>query len=278
MSEATSEPLDLRAVVRRALGALEASPPDTYPTTSDLTIDEELALHSIGWEPVELVSGVSIVSIPLGWWNWGQGEITAASEAHRHAFANAVARLHREAARAGGHGVVGVRVESVVRPTHVEVALVGSAVRPVGAGARPEAEVFLSDLSGRDFTLLSVAGWETVGLAVGSSFVFAPRRSMGAVLGQQTQNVELTNFTEAMYAARETAMTRMQDAALALSGTGVVGVSVEEGPMSFASHAVGFVAIGTVVRPGTSGHQRVSPITVVPLDDASVAFDARALE
>ncbi len=278
MSAPSPEPVDLKAVVRRAVAALDGTPSDTYPTTSDLTIDEELALHSIGWEPVELVSGVSIVSIPLGWWNWGQGEITAASEAHRHAFANAVTRLHREAARAGGHGVVGVRVEAVVRPTHVEVALVGSAVRPVGAGARPEAEVFLSDLSGRDFTLLSVAGWETVGLAVGSSFVFAPRRSVGTVLGQQTQNVELTNFTEAIYAARETAMARMQDAALALGATGVVGVSIDEGPMSFASHAVGFVAIGTVVRPGPSGHQRVAPMTVVPLDDAVVAFEAHALE
>lgn len=274
----TPPPLDLKAVVRDAVANLSASPAGSYPTTSDLSIDEELALHSIGWEPVELVSGVSIVSIPLGWWNWGQGEITAAAEAHRHAVANAVARLHREAARAGGHGVVGVRVERAVRPTHVEVALVGSAVRPVGAGARPEGEVFLSDLSGRDFTLLSVAGWETVGLAVGASFVFAPRRSVGAVLGQQTQNVELTNYTEAMYAARETAMTRMQDAALALKGTGVVGVTIDEGPMSFASHAVGFVAIGTVVRAGPSGHQRVAPITVVPLDDAVVAFDARALD
>ena len=272
------EPLDLRAVVRGAVAALATGPAPSTATTSDLSIDEELALHSIGWEPVELVSGVSIVSIPLGWWNWGQGEITAAAQAHRHAFANAIARLHREAARAGGHGVVGVRVEGAVRPTHVEVALVGSAVRPVGAPARPEAEVFLSDLSGRDFALLSLAGWETVGLAVGASFVFAPRRSVGAVLGQQTQNVELTNFTEAMYAARETAMTRMQDAALALKGTGVVGVSIDEGPMSFASHAVGFVVIGTVVRAGPSGHQRVAPITVVPLDDAVVAFDARTLE
>ena len=33
-------------------------------TTSDLSIDEELVLHTIGWEPVELVSGVAITSVP----------------------------------------------------------------------------------------------------------------------------------------------------------------------------------------------------------------------
>ena len=59
--------------------------------------------------------------------------------------------------------------------------------------------------------MLMIAGWEPLGLATGASFVFAPRRSMGAVVQQQTQNVELTNFTEAMYAAREAAMQRMQD-------------------------------------------------------------------
>ena len=34
---------------------------------------------------------------------------------------------------------------------------------------------------------------------------------------QSGQNVELTNFTEAMYAAREAAMERMQASALALA-------------------------------------------------------------
>ena len=271
------EPLDLRAVVRGAVAALATGPAPSTATTSDLSIDEELALHSIGWEPVELVSGVSLVSIPVGWWNWGQGEITAADEAHRHAVAHAIARLHREAARAGGHGVVGVRIERAVHPTHVEVALVGSAVRPVGAPARPEDEVFLSDLSGRDFTLLSMAGWETVGLCVGASFVFAPRRSVGAVLGQQTQNVELTNFTEAMYAAREAAMGRMQGAARAAGGSGVVGVSVTEGPMRISGHAIRFLAWGTIVALHADQHRRVEPLVTLSVNDQSVSFQATSL-
>jgi uncharacterized protein YbjQ (UPF0145 family) len=197
--------------------------------TSDLSIDEELNLHAIGWEPIELVSGVSLFSIPYGYWNWGQGEIVAASDAHSQAFRYAIARIHRDAARAGGHGVVGMHVEREIYSTHVEITLVGTAVRPVGASAVNENLVFVSDLSARDFTLLMVAGWQPLGLATGASFVFAPRRTMGATLQQQTQNVELTNFTEAMYSAREAAMERMQQSALALQGTGVVAVKVEEG-------------------------------------------------
>ncbi len=51
----------LRDEVRRAFGAAGV-PTSSGATmmTSDLSIDEELNLHSIGWEPVELVSGISL--------------------------------------------------------------------------------------------------------------------------------------------------------------------------------------------------------------------------
>ncbi len=80
-----------------------------------------------------------------------------------------------------------------------------------------------------------------------------------------------------MYSAREAAMQRMQEAAIEMQGTGVVDVKVQEGPMSFASHAVGFVALGTVVRLAKSAHQLIHPTMVVSLNDAAVTFDAQTL-
>ena len=135
----------------------------------------------------------------------------------------------------------------------------------------------MSDLSARDFTLLKGAGWMPVGLAFGASFVYAPRRSAGDALKQKTQNVELTNFTEAMYSARESAMERMQRSALDVGGQGVVEVKVTEGPMRFARHAVGFTAWGTAVRLVADAHQFVSPEVVLPLDDVVVTFEATSL-
>ena len=247
------------------------------PTTSDLTIDEELILHSIGWEPLELVCGVSIHSVPVGVWTWGQGEIAYASSAYARSFDNASRRLHGQCAKAGGHGVVGVHVEVGVHRHHIDVSLVGTAVRPVGSKPVPEGSVFVSDLSGRDFTLLQQSGWAPLGLAAGASFVYAPRRSVGTAMKQKGQNVELTNFTEAMYAARESAMERMQRAALGMGGTGVVEVKVSEGPMDFARHAVGFAAYGTVVRLLSGGHRKLGATMVLPLDDQVRAFDAASL-
>jgi uncharacterized protein YbjQ (UPF0145 family) len=245
--------------------------------TSDLSIDEEFALHSVGWEPIQLVCGVSVYSIPMGVWNWGQGEITYASTAYARAFGGAIDRIHQECTKVGGRGVVGVHIEAKVHRHHVDVALVGTAVRLVESKGLSADPIFVSDLSGRDFALLSASGWAPLGLAVGASFVYAPRRSASVVIKQRSQNVELTNFTEAMYAARESAMERMQRAAMEMDGTGVVEVKVTEGPMDFARHAVAFAAYGTVVRLAGERHQRLSPRMVLPLDDSVRQFEITAI-
>jgi uncharacterized protein YbjQ (UPF0145 family) len=265
------------AQLRRAVESLHQARRETAQTTSDLSIDEELSLHSIGWEPVELVVGTSVFSVPSTAWSWGQGEIAAASQAHARAFSSASAEIHRDAASVGGHGIVGVHIDRSIHRTHIDVSLIGTAVRPVGAKAISAQEVFVSDLSGRDLSLLIASGWLPLGLAAGAAFVYAPRRGAAMVLQQKSQNVELENFTEAMYSARETAMERMQAAAIAIGGTGVVEVKVTEGPMPFASHAVGFTTWGTVVRLGEEAHRHLDPRVSVSLDDQVLAFEAKTL-
>jgi uncharacterized protein YbjQ (UPF0145 family) len=270
-------PIDLRAEMRRAAASLgvPSHDPPGKAVTSDLSVDEGLLLHSIGWEPVDVVFGSSVVSIPPMVWSWGAGEITAASEAHNQAVASAAQHLREQCSNVRGHGVVGVRVEVDVHRHHVDVELTGTAVRPVKGKDRNSA--FVSDLSARDFTLLHNAGWGPIGLAFGASFVYAPRRSMGTTMRQSSQNVELTNFTEAMYAAREAGMEHMQRSALEMGAQGIVAVQVAEGPMWFANHAIGFTAWGTAVRLEAESHQYLRPQVLLPLDDAVVEFEAQSL-
>jgi uncharacterized protein YbjQ (UPF0145 family) len=264
--------------------ALPAPPSKERGITSDLSVDEALLLHAAGWEPLDLVCGVAVVSVPVGVWNWGRGSISLASDAHDAAVDQAARLLRGECSKVHGHGVVGVRVEVTVNPHHIDVELVGTAVRPMdgkdSSGRGLDAALampFVSDLSARDFTLLERAGWMPVGLAFGASFVYAPRRSAGTAMKQTRQNVELTNYTEAMYSARESAMEKMQRSALEAGGDGVVEVKVTEGPMHFARHAIGFTAWGTAVRLVAETHQFVQPQVVLPLDDAVVTFEAESL-
>ena len=284
MSTSAPSAPDLRAEMRKGAESLATAAPPSQERgiTSDLSVDEALLLHAGGWEPLDLVCGVAVVSVPVGVWNWGRGAISLASDAHNAAVDQAARALRAECGKVHGHGVVGVRVDVEVRTHHIEVALVGTAVRPAhGSDPRgrdaAEAMPFVSDLSARDFTLLLRAGWMPVGLAFGACFVYAPRRTAGTAMRQSTQNVELTNYTEAMYSARESAMERMQTSALEAGGEGVVEVKVTEGPMSFARHAVGFAAWGTAVRLVADEHQFVEPELVLPLDDAVVAFEAQSL-
>ena len=284
MSAGAPSTPDLRDEMRRGAEALATAAPPSQARgiTSDLSVDEALLLHAAGWEPLDLVCGVAVVSVPVGVWNWGRGAISLASDAHNAAVDQAARALRAECGKVQGHGVVGVRVDVEVSTHHIEVALVGTAVRPV-SGSDPrgrdaaEAMPFVSDLSARDFTLLLRAGWMPVGLAFGACFVYSPRRTAGTAMKQSTQNVELTNYTEAMYSARESAMEKMQESALEAGGEGVVEVKVTEGPMSFARHAVGFTAWGTAVKLVAEQHQFVQPEMILPLDDAVVTFEAQSL-
>ena len=273
---------NVREDVLRAARALAKPVPEAHGgTTSDLSVDEILLLHSIGWEPVDLVFGSSVASVPAGVWAWGQGEITAASDSCDLAFRGAHERLVGECARVEGFGVVGVHIECEVNRLNTDIELIGTAVRPVDRGGRKApsqlGRPFASDLSARDFVLLVQAGWRPVGLAFGASFAYVPRRNVGTVISQKSQNVELSNFTAAMYSARESAMGRLQDSAVAVGAAGIVNVTVTEGPMRFAHHAIGFTTWGTAITLTAEAHQHFKPRMVLPLDDRQVLFEATSL-
>jgi uncharacterized protein YbjQ (UPF0145 family) len=293
---AAQEPrVTIREETRRAIASLStpplatAAPPASHAaavlhrppkaprgTTSDLSIDETLLLHSAGWEPVDLVFGVSWWSIPWGVWQWQTGEVGEASTAFGGAFEQAAHLMADECEHAGATGVLGVEIEQRVSSHHVSITLSGTAVRRVGDQSKPKFE-FLSDLSARDFVLLTRAGWWPVGLTAGASFVVAPRRSMGQWASQQGQNMELPNLTNALYLARENAMSRMQNAGRILHADGIVGVKLREGRGGANVRIMQFVAIGTGVRLVADSHRSVAPTMVVPLDERVRQFEAAKL-
>lgn len=261
----------------QALGAGASAPSRGHHATSDLSLDEILLLHAIGLEPASVVYGVSCVSVAAGVWTWSTGQVQDARQAFHQAFRTAAESLRAQAHRAQGVGVVGVEIEVDYGSRWMSVFMTGTAVRsserPAG-GRRP----FVTNLSARDAVVLEQAGWELLDLVVGASFVHAPRRGLGAALGQATQNVELTNFTETLYDARETAMGDLQQGIIGAGGTGLVDVKVSDGPMHFASHVVRFVAWGTAIRLSADTHRHLRPTTVLPMDDVVRTFEATSLE
>ena len=121
-----------------------------------------------------------------------------------------------------------------------------------GDAATNRAPLFTSDLSVGEFLLTREAGFEPVGLVMGSSIYHVGWQMPGL-----RDSVELTTLTQAMYHARELAMTRMEEEADALDADGVIGVRIEVSRSEWGEHLAEFMAIGTAVRARTeAGHYR----------------------
>src|SRR5437667_2954374 len=103
--------------------------------------------------------------------------------------------------------------------------------------------LFTSDLSVNEFLLVREAGFDPVGLVVGSSIYH-----IGYQRANWTQNQEMNVLTQAMYHARELAMTRMEEEANALDADGIVGVRLEVTQHEWGEALAEFVAIGTAIR------------------------------
>ena len=119
------------------------------------------------------------------------------------------------------------------------------------AGADPTG-VFTSDLSVSEYVLLGEAGFEPLGFVVGSSIYH-----VGLQVGRWSQNQELVTLTQAMYNARELAMTRMRSEADHLGADGIVGVQLRMQMYAWGQEVLEFVATGTAVKAtgGTGAHR-----------------------
>src|ERR1700749_4260325 len=84
---------------------------------------------------------------------------------------------------------------------------------------RMRGTLFTSDLSVNEFLLVRAAGFEPLGLVVGSWTYHT-----GFQAGQWSKNQEMDVLTQAMYHARELAMTRMEEEADQLGADGIGAV------------------------------------------------------
>ena len=85
---------------------------------------------------------------------------------------------------------------------------------------------FQSDLSGQDFWMLIRCGFKPVGFVMGNCVYYVPPSLLR--VNRETDSRELSEYTHALYDARELAIERLQDEAEDLGATGIVGVTVAE--------------------------------------------------
>src|ERR1043166_8257960 len=102
---------------------------------------------------------------------------------------------------------------------------------------------FTSDLSVNEFLLVKQAGFDPLGLVIGSSIYH-----IGYQQSSWKQSTEMAVLSQAMYEARELAMTRMEEEADQLGADGIVGVRLDVSRYEWGGDLAEFIAIGTAVR------------------------------
>ncbi len=227
--------------------------------TSDFSVNEFLLVRKAGFEPVGLCLGSCIyhVGIQYALWNSSR-EMEVLSQAMYSARELAMSRMREEAQSMGADGVIGVRLEvkRMEWNAHVlEFVAIGTGVVHAtghqgfkGVKGQP----FTSDLSGQDFWTLLHAGYRPLEMVMGSCVYHVARQGALKSMANVGRNVELTNFSQALYDAREIAMERMQHEALQAGAEGVVGVDLHEGSHAWQPHIIEFFAVGTAVKPITT--------------------------
>jgi uncharacterized protein YbjQ (UPF0145 family) len=269
-SETTYDPTSLEGVPEAGRERLAQNRQGLF--TSDLSVNEFLLVKQAGFEPLGLVVGSSIyhIGIQMAGWKKSQ-EMTVLSEAMYGARQLAMTRMEEEADQLGADGVVGVRLD-IGRyewgQDMAEFIAIGTAVkhREGVLHRAPNGRPFTSDLSGQDFWTLLRTGHRPVGMVMGSCVYHVAHRGMFQSMAQAGRNVELSNFTQALYDARELAMERMQSEAQEIRAEGIVGVDLQEKNHGWGSHTIEFFAVGTAIVP-CEGHDSSieAPTTVLDL-------------
>ena len=243
--------------------------------TSDLSVNEYLCIEKADFEPVGLVVGSSIYHIGYQQSAFRSNqEMNVLTQAMYEARELAMTRMEEEADQLGADGIVGVRLDIGRYAWGSDIAefiAIGTAIKHKGGKVHraPNGRPFTSDLSGQAFWTLMQTGKRPVGMVLGNCVYHVAHRGALQTMRQAGRNVELEQYTQALYDARELAMERMQKEAEAI-GDGVLGiveVKLHENNHGWGSNVIEFFAIGTAVVPNEHAEPGAQLPDITPVLD-----------
>jgi len=274
----------LPEAARERLRAMRGQDGEEALFTSDLSVNEFLLLQETNFAPAAMVVGTSIYHIGVQQQRQNQNEeMVVLSEALYHARELAMRRMVAEAHELGADGIIGVRIKVKHlewNPDLAEFIALGTAVyyQDSHFDWRVHGKPFTSDLSGQDFWTLLHSGHRPVGMVMGNCVYHVAHQTAGQWFKTVGQNVEMTNFTEALYEARELAMERMQNDAEKLGASGIVGVDIHEGNYAWSPHIIEFFTVGTAIAPMDANHKIPEPHLVLSSNDEMRTSKIKAVE
>ena len=117
-----------------------------------------------------------------------------------------------------------------------------------GRARRPDGAPFTSHLDVQDFYTLLQTGHVPVEFVMGVCVWHVAAQGFMQTLRQIGQNIEMPQWTQGYYDARETALSRMQAEAERVRATGITGVEWAASEWMWGTHTLEFFTSGTAVR------------------------------
>ena len=114
---------------------------------------------------------------------------------------------------------------------------------------------------------MTQAGYRPVSFVMGNCVYHVGYQGVKAFFSQVGQNVEMPTYTQAIYDARELALSRMQAEAEALRADGIIGATIKESSHGWSSHVIEYFAVGTSVVATRADHTLPTPQLFLPLSD-----------
>lgn len=272
MQQPPNPPAPLPEAAQRRLADLEARAAGGHLlATTDFSVDELLLTRAAGFHPLGMVMGSCVYHLGIQYGSFRQNmELGMLSAAMYNARELAMGRMIQEALALGADGVIGVQLGITYHAwgqQSAEFTAIGTAIRSEAGGSwrNDLGQPFTSDLSGQAFWKLVNAGYRPLGLVLGTCVYHIAHQGFMASLNQYGANTEMTIYTQALYEARELAMSRMQAESERLAADLVVETKISHSTHLWDAHVMEFFAIGTAAR-ATIAKPAVTPQLVVSSD------------
>ena len=133
-----------------------------------------------------------------------------------------------------------------------------------GSFRRADGQPFSSHLNVQDFYTLLGTGHAPVEFVLGVCVWHVAAQGFMQTMRQMGQNVEMPQWTQGYYDARELALSRMQAEAERVGADGITGVDWSASEWMWGAHTLEFFTSGTAVRKFGEA-TAVAPQQVLPL-------------
>jgi uncharacterized protein YbjQ (UPF0145 family) len=223
-----------------------------------------------GFKPISFAFGNVAYSVGLGGGLKGafrglsKGEVKEYSDVFYHTRRLALERIQADARARSANCVVGINTNIMLFGAVQEMVMVGTASSHPAYGPEFDAHPATSDLTCEELWNLIHIGYLPLQLVLGVSvYSIGIGGSLSSLFHSFTKN-ELPEMTHMIYEARENALSKMNEHAVAVGAEDIVGIKTYV--YSLGSGIIEFLAIGTAVKkvPGlTTKSDHLPPQAVI---------------